>query len=222
MSRIYNGGRQAVYTATAGAMLMQNMALPAYADAYNTVSSGGTEYVSSGGWAGRTIVNALGSQIVSDGGVADHTLISFGGSQLIAGGTAEINAGIDMQLTENLYWYGLGSYEASNKVKGWGVHAGIRYAFGGDKSTKKAKQAKPKKEKKQAVKPTKTKEQSKQKVKPVAKKAQPQDAKKSTKAKSATKGTNISDIVKPVYQSPSKKKDHSFMEEMEQLWRQGK
>ena len=45
-----------------------------------------------------------------------------------------------MQLTDNLYWYGLGSYEASNKVKGWGVHAGIRYAFGGNKTKKQSKQ----------------------------------------------------------------------------------
>lgn len=49
----------------------------------------------------------------------------------LSGGTLEVNAGLDMQLTKNLYWYGLGSYEASNIVKGWGVHAGIRYAFGG-------------------------------------------------------------------------------------------
>lgn len=49
----------------------------------------------------------------------------------LTGGTLEVNAGLDMQLTKNLYWYGLGSYEAGNIVKGWGVHAGIRYAFGG-------------------------------------------------------------------------------------------
>jgi len=54
----------------------------------------------------------------------------------MSGGTVEVNAGVNMQLTDNLYWYGLGSYEASDKVKGWGVHAGIRYAFGGDKSYK--------------------------------------------------------------------------------------
>lgn len=49
----------------------------------------------------------------------------------LSGGTLEVNAGLDMQLTKNLYWYGFGSYEAGNIVKGWGVHAGIRYAFGG-------------------------------------------------------------------------------------------
>ena len=49
----------------------------------------------------------------------------------LSGGTLEVNAGLDMQLTKNLYWYGLGSYEVGNIVKGWGVHAGIRYAFGG-------------------------------------------------------------------------------------------
>ena len=49
----------------------------------------------------------------------------------LSGGTLEVNAGLDMQLTKNLYWYGFGSYEVGNIVKGWGVHAGIRYAFGG-------------------------------------------------------------------------------------------
>ena len=127
----------------------------------------------------------------------------------LSGGTAEINAGIDMQLTDNLYWYGLGSYEASDKVKGWGVHAGIRYAFGGEKKAKKVKQAKPKKQKKQPA-------------KPVTKTSQPQDVKKSTDAKPSTQGTNINDIIKPVYQAPSKKKDYSFMEEMERRWREGK
>ena len=51
----------------------------------------------------------------------------------MGGGTVEVNAGLDMQLTKNLYWYGLGSYETSDKVKGWGVHAGIRYTFGEEK-----------------------------------------------------------------------------------------
>ena len=58
----------------------------------------------------------------------------------LRGGTAEVNAGLNMQLTDNLYWYGVGSYEASNKVKGWGIHAGIRYAFGGNKTKKQSNQ----------------------------------------------------------------------------------
>jgi len=80
--------------------------------------------------------------------------VSYGGAEDesdLSGGTAEINAGLNMQLTDNLYWYGLGSYEASDKVKGWGVHAGIRYAFGGTKAVKpkKAKQIKQPKIKKE-------------------------------------------------------------------------
>jgi len=62
--------------------------------------------------------------------------ISYGGAEeksKLSGGTFEVNAGLNMELTKDLYWYGLGSYEASNKVKGWGVHAGIRYAFGQEK-----------------------------------------------------------------------------------------
>ena len=50
----------------------------------------------------------------------------------LKGGTAEVNAGLNMQLTKDLYFYALGSYEAGEKIKGWGVHAGIRYTFGED------------------------------------------------------------------------------------------
>ncbi len=50
----------------------------------------------------------------------------------LKGGTAEVNAGLNMQLTKDLYFYALGSYEAGEKMKGWGVHAGIRYTFGED------------------------------------------------------------------------------------------
>ena len=80
--------------------------------------------------------------------------VSYAGAKTqsdLGGGTAEINAGLNMQLTDNLYWYGLGSYEASDKVKGWGAHAGIRYAFGGKKAVKpkKAKQIKQPKIKKE-------------------------------------------------------------------------
>ena len=50
----------------------------------------------------------------------------------LKGGTAEINAGLNMQFTKDLYFYALGSYEAGEKMKGWGVHAGIRYTFGED------------------------------------------------------------------------------------------
>lgn len=64
------------------------------------------------------------------GGKAD---VSYGGATKetsLKGGVAEVEAGLNMQLTDNLYWYALGSYEAGEKMKGWGVYAGIRYAFG--------------------------------------------------------------------------------------------
>jgi outer membrane autotransporter protein len=48
----------------------------------------------------------------------------------MVGTTVEVSAGLNMELTKDLYWYGLGSYEAGSKEKGWGVYAGIRYAFG--------------------------------------------------------------------------------------------
>ncbi len=64
-------------------------------------------------------------------GKDDLAYAGAAGKSDLSGSTLEVNAGLDMQLTKNLYWYGLGSYEAGNIVKGWGVHAGIRYAFGG-------------------------------------------------------------------------------------------
>lgn len=68
--------------------------------------------------------------------------VSYGGAKepsSLKGGTVEANIGLNMQLTDNLYWYSLGSYEAGEKVKGWGVYAGIRYAFGNSSSDKELK-----------------------------------------------------------------------------------
>lgn len=60
--------------------------------------------------------------------------VSYGGAKettSLKGGTLEAGLGINMQLTENLYWHAVGSYEAGDKLQGWGLNAGIRYAFGG-------------------------------------------------------------------------------------------
>ena len=62
--------------------------------------------------------------------------ISYGGAteeSNLKGGSLEVNAGLNMQLTKDLYWYALGSYENGPKIEGWGVYAGIRYKFGGGK-----------------------------------------------------------------------------------------
>jgi outer membrane autotransporter protein len=70
--------------------------------------------------------------------------VSYGGATTksnMTGASLEIDAGLNMQLTDNLYWYALGSYEASEKLSGWGVHAGIRYAFGTDEKTSTKKSA---------------------------------------------------------------------------------
>ena len=65
-------------------------------------------------------------------GEGDVTYDGVTETSSLKGGTAEINAGLNMQLMRDLYLYALGSYEAGEKVKGWGVHAGIRYMFGED------------------------------------------------------------------------------------------
>ena len=64
----------------------------------------------------------LGKDKVTYNGVTEKSNLS--------GGTLEFNAGLNMQLADNLYWYGVGSYEKNGKVTGWGLHAGIRYNIG--------------------------------------------------------------------------------------------
>ena len=92
MSRIYNGGRQAIYTATVGAMLVNNMALPAQAvEVYGTTSQtlacwSGSEIIYDGGVANSTTVNYHGFQIISNGGVANSTTANYYGSQIISDG----------------------------------------------------------------------------------------------------------------------------------------
>ena len=55
------------------------------------------------------------------------------------GGSFEVLAGLNMQLADNLYWHALGTYEAGNKLSGWGVNAGIRLGFGGKVTQSKKK-----------------------------------------------------------------------------------
>ena len=116
VSRIYHGGRRAVYTATVAAMLANNMALPAYgAGTYvsagktvtgatitsgnsqiiysagvadSTTIYGGLQVVSSGGVATNTTMYQDGWQFVSSGGVASNTTINPGGQRVSAGGVA--------------------------------------------------------------------------------------------------------------------------------------
>ena len=62
--------------------------------------------------------------------------VSYGGANHtdnLRGGILEASAALNMQLTDNLYWYIMGTYEAGDKIKGWGGNLGIRYAFGGAK-----------------------------------------------------------------------------------------
>ena len=64
--------------------------------------------------------------------------VSYGGATEksdLSGGSLEVNAGLNMQLTKDLYWYALGSYENGKKIEGWGVYAGVRYKFGGEDTT---------------------------------------------------------------------------------------
>ena len=67
--------------------------------------------------------------------------ISYGGAETettLKGGSFEVAAGLSMQIADNLYWHALGSYEAGNKLSGWGLNAGVRLGFGG-KGTKTVK-----------------------------------------------------------------------------------
>ena len=82
VSRIYNGGRRAVYTATVAAMLANNMALPAY---------GATTYVSAGETVSGATITSGNSQIIYSAGVASDTTISRGGMQEVSSGGKAYN-----------------------------------------------------------------------------------------------------------------------------------
>jgi outer membrane autotransporter protein len=59
--------------------------------------------------------------------------VRYGGASYevdLSGGVIEGNIGLNMQLTEALYWHALGGYEKGNKISGWNANAGIRYSFG--------------------------------------------------------------------------------------------
>ena len=63
--------------------------------------------------------------------------VRYGGAETetsLKGGSFEVNAGLSMQLADNLYWHALGSYEKGSKLSGFGVNAGIRLGFGGNNS----------------------------------------------------------------------------------------
>ena len=49
----------------------------------------------------------------------------------LKGGNVEVEAGLSMQLSKDLYWHALGTYEKGSKLSGWGLNAGIRLGFGG-------------------------------------------------------------------------------------------
>ena len=129
----------------------------------------------------------------------------------LSGGTLEVNAGLDMQLTKNLYWYGLGSYEAGNIVKGWGVHAGIHYAFGGTQDPSAAQ----------------TPANAAQKGQVVKKAGEPQkkNGKETDSPNKALKeGADNAPNGAPgqVSEAPQAQSDYSFMKEMERHWQEEK
>ena len=66
--------------------------------------------------------------------------VSYGGASEendISGGIFEANVALNMQLTEDLYWYVMGGYETGRQIEGWAGNIGIRLAFGGGSEKKK-------------------------------------------------------------------------------------
>lgn len=104
VSRIYNGGRRAVYTAAVGAMLANNTALPAYgAGTYvsagktvtgATITSGNSQIIYSAGVADSTTIYG-GLQVVSSGGVATNTTMYQDGWQFVSSGGVASNTTIN-------------------------------------------------------------------------------------------------------------------------------
>ena len=91
---------------------------------------------------------AYGYQLLGKGEVSYDNAIQ---DTNFKGGMLETSIGMNMQLADGLYWYALGSYEKGSKINGWGLNAGIRFAFsafgggssdGDSKDGKKAKSVK--------------------------------------------------------------------------------
>ncbi len=64
-------------------------------------------------------------------------LVRYGDAEKMSslkGGSFEIDAGFSMQITDDIYWHALGTYEKGSKLSGWGINAGIRFSFGGNSS----------------------------------------------------------------------------------------
>ena len=140
--------------------------------------------------------------------------VSYGGASEksdLSGGTFEINAGINMQLLKNLYWYGLGSYEASGKVKGWGVQAGIRYAFGQEGTTQTYKAKSKAKKQTQTQKVTTTQQQAAK---------QQTTSYKAVQTRQSPQPQRVTPVV--TTQPQQNKNDFYLMRQLEQQWKQGK
>jgi outer membrane protein OmpA-like peptidoglycan-associated protein len=86
--------------------------------------------------------------------------VKYGGASYevdLSGGVIEGNIGLNMQLTEDLYWHALVGYEKGSKISGWGANAGIRYSFGRkDKKTIRERQNKIKNKEKALSEPLKS------------------------------------------------------------------
>ena len=58
--------------------------------------------------------------------------ISYGNvttTSVLRGGTAEFSAGVNAQVSDEVYLYAEGSYEKGSKISGWGAQFGLRYKF---------------------------------------------------------------------------------------------
>ncbi|MBO4675152.1 MAG: hypothetical protein J5601_03585, partial [Elusimicrobiaceae bacterium] len=88
VSRIYDGGRRAVYTATVGAMLANNMALPAYADGEHVVVSAGQTST------GLVMPNGNGAYVIQvKGGTTSNTVLESTGPAISQRGVESVYLG---------------------------------------------------------------------------------------------------------------------------------
>ena len=130
VSRIYNGGRQAVYTAAVAAMMVQNLTPGAYA-ATSTITPGQTVSnlvipdgditdLNVSGSTVDTTVNATGKEMIKSGGVASGTTVNSGGSQVVSRGGSAISTVINDGGSQIVISSGLAS---NTQVSAGGVHA---------------------------------------------------------------------------------------------------
>ena len=88
-----------------------------------------------GGWHG---IEPYGELSYAKDFVGEENITYLGATEKssIKGGSVEVAAGMNMKVSDDMYWHAALNYESGSKKKSYGLDAGIRYMFGGKSAEK--------------------------------------------------------------------------------------